>query len=117
MYKEEVIEKLKNIPNNLEDTLVTINREIGYGKKVVREDRDDSGVYRVIKEFNENDILLKKSTISNVDENGIYHLQTIEYYRPEGAVGFVDYTEVYDLIYDDEDKLISMARRKEETHE
>lgn len=112
MYKEEVIERLKNIPNNLEDTLVTINREIGYGKKVVREDRDDSGVYRVIKEFNENDILLKKSTISNVDENGIYHLQTIEYYRINGIL---DYTEVYDLIYDDEDKLISMSRRKEET--
>jgi len=111
MYKEEVIEKLKNIPNDLDNTLVTINREIGYGKKVVREDRDDSGVYRVIKEYDENDTLLKKSTISNMDENGIYHLQTIEYYRTNGIL---DYTEVYDLIYDDEDKLISMSRRKEE---
>lgn len=114
MFKEEVIERLKNIPNDLDDTLVTINREIGYGKKVVREDRDDSGVYRVIKEYDENDILLKRSTISNMDENNIYHVQTIEYYRTNGIL---DYTEVFDLIYDDEDKLVSMSKQKGETHE
>lgn len=108
MYDKDVINRLKNIPNNLESTLETINREIGYGSKIVRESRDDSGVYTVIKEYDNNDILMKVSTLSDMDENNNYLTHTIEYYRKNGIV---DYTEVFTLIYDEDAKIIGVEKR------
>lgn len=108
MYDRDVINRLKNIPNNLESTLETINREIGYGSKIVRESRDDNGVYTVIKEYNSENILLKVSTLSDLNENGDYLTHTIDYYRKNGIV---DYTEVFSIVYDEDSKIIAIEKR------
>lgn len=108
MYDKDVINRLKNMPDNLESTLETINREIGYGSKIVRESRDDSGVYTVIKEYDNKDVLKKISTLSDMDENNNYLTHTIEYYRENGIV---DYTEVFTLLYDEDAKIIGIEKR------
>lgn len=110
MYDEDVIRKLKNIPNNLDATLESINREIGYGSRIVRESRDDSGVYTIIKEYGNENILMKVSILSDLDEGGNYGTQTIQYYRKNGIV---DYTEVFNLIYDEDAKIIAIQKRGE----
>jgi len=108
MYDKDVINRLKNIPNNLESTLDTINREIGYGSKIVRESKDDNGVYTVIKEYDNENTLLKISTLSDIDENNNYLTHTIEYYRTSGIV---DHTEVFSIVYDEDSKIIAIEKR------
>lgn len=108
MYDKDVINRLKNMPDNLENTLETINREIGYGSRIVRESRDESGVYTVIKEYDNLDNLMKVSTLSDMDENNNYLTHTIEYYRKNGII---DYTEVFTLLYDEDAKIIGIVKK------
>ncbi len=110
MYDKDVINRLKNIPNDLESTLETINREIGYGSRIVREGIDDSGVYTIIKEYDSLDNLMKISTLSEQNEEGNYTKQTIQHYRKNGIT---DFTEVFDLLYDEESRIISVNKRGE----
>lgn len=108
MYDKSIIEKLKNMPDNLETTLDTINREIGYGSKIVRESRDETGIYTVIKEYDNNNNLMKISKLSDLDENDNYNTHTIEYYRVNGIL---DYKEVFTLLYDEDAKVIGIEKR------
>lgn len=108
MHDKDVINKLKNIPNDLGDTLNTINREIGYGTKIVRESKDDNDIYTVIKEYNNNDVLIKVSTLSNMNETNNYLTQTIDYYRESGVL---DYSEIFNILYDEDSKIVSIEKQ------
>lgn len=100
MNGKEAIRKLKNSPDNINLALKSLEKEIGTGLKIIREDKDESDVYTIIKVY-DNDLLLKKSSLLNKDENSNYLIQSIEYFKSNGKS---DSVKTYDLIYEN-DKL------------
>lgn len=95
MNGKEAISKLKNSPDNINLALESLEKEIGSGLKIIREDKDESDIYTIIKAY-DNDLLLKKSTLLNKDENSNYLIQSIESFKDNGEL---DSTKTYDLIY------------------
>nr|WP_312984371.1 hypothetical protein [Clostridioides sp.] len=100
MNGKEAIMKLKNSPDNINLALESLEKEIGTGLKIIREDKDESDVYTIIKVY-DNDLLLKKSTLLNKDENSNYLIQSIENFKNNGEL---DSIKTYDLFYEN-DKL------------
>lgn len=100
MNGKEAIRKLKNSPDNINLALEKLEEEIGTGLKVIREGKDESNIYIIIKVY-DNDLLLKKSTLLNKDENSNYLIQSIENFKENGEL---DSTKTYDLFYEN-DKL------------
>nr|WP_312985521.1 hypothetical protein [Clostridioides sp.] len=95
MNGKEAIRKLKNSPDNINLALEKLEKEIGSGLKIIREDKDDSDVYTIIKVY-DNDLLLKKSTLLNKDENSNYLIQSIENFKENGELD----SKTYDLFYE-----------------
>jgi hypothetical protein len=93
---KEAIRKLKNSPDNINLVLDNLEKEIGSGLKIIREGKDESDIYTIIKVY-DNELLIKKSTLSNIDENNNYLTQSIEYFKDNGEL---DYTKTHDLIYE-----------------
>lgn len=100
MNGKEAIRKLKNSPDNINIALESLEKEIGSGLKIIREDKDESDVYTIIKVY-DNDLLLKKSTLLNKDKNSNYLIQSIENFKENREL---DSVKTYDLIYEN-DKL------------
>lgn len=100
MNGKEAIRKLKNSPDNINLALESLEIEIGTGLKIIREGKVESNIYTIIKVY-DNDLLLKKSTLLNKDENSNYLIQSIENFKNNGEL---DSTKTYDLIYEN-DKL------------
>ncbi len=98
MNGKEAIRKLKNSPDNINLALKSLEKEIGTGLKIIREDKDESDVYTIIKVY-DNDLLLKKSSLLNKDENSNYLIQSIEYFKSNGKS---DSVKTYDLIYEND---------------
>jgi hypothetical protein len=67
---------------------------------------DENGYFTVIEFKREDGTLAEKRTLSNVDSDGNYHTQTIEYYDNSGAL-IPTNPEVYAITYDDNGNVIS----------
>jgi TnpA family transposase len=93
---KEAIKKLKNSPDNINLELDNLEKEIGSGLKIIREGKDESSIYTIINVY-DNELLIKKSTLSNIDENNNYLTQSVEYFKDNGELHSA---KTYDLIYE-----------------
>jgi len=93
---KEAIRKLKNSPDNINLVLDNLEREIGSGLKIIREGKDEFDIYTIINVY-DNELLIKKSTLSNKDENNNYLTQSIECFKDNDEL---DSAQTYDLIYE-----------------
>ncbi|WP_027703014.1 hypothetical protein [Metaclostridioides mangenotii] len=96
MNGKEAIKKLKNSPDNINLVLDNLEREIGSGLKIIRESKDEFDIYTIINVY-DNELLIKKSTLSNKDENNNYLTQSIECFKD---IDELDSAQTYDLIYE-----------------
>ncbi|WP_024622402.1 hypothetical protein [Metaclostridioides mangenotii] len=88
--------KVNNTPNNTNLVLDNLEKEIGSGLKIIREGKDESDICTIIKVY-DNELLIKKSTLSNIDENNNYLTQSVEYFEDNGELHSA---KTYDLIYE-----------------
>lgn len=92
----KIIKRVNNTPENINLELDNLEKEIGSGLKIIREGKDESDIYTIIKVY-DNELLIKKSTLSNIDENSNYLSQLVEYFKNNGELHSA---KTYDLIYE-----------------